>query len=577
MHKRVLGFLIMVTLIVSLTTGCGGNKSETVDVTDQEKSDFTGLSSGNVTLRVWGAKEDEELINQIISSFAAQYKGQATFNISFEPHSEASCKDDLLGDVINAPDVFTFADDQLMSFIASGVLKKVENVIEITGRNIPAACSAASFGSTLYAYPLTADNGYFLFYNKKYVNEEDARTMDGLLGAADACGKKVFMEMNSGWYMYSFFGNTDMEIGLNDDGISTFCNWNAKYTDITGIDVAEAMARIGSNHAFSSVSNDGFAAGAADGTFVAGVSGIWDESAIKDAWGDDYEAVKLPTYTVAGQQLQMASYAGYKLVGVNSYSENADWAAKFADWMTNEQNQKLRFNLRGQGPSNIKASESEDVAGSKAIKALWQQADYSDLQRVGGKYWDAAATFGTLMSEGNPSGKDLQVLLNEMVTGITGEETTGDAPGQEAETTDEAAEDIEKSADGADPEEAKDTEIIVDEKAEDHPEKAVDSPDDEAEKPVGDMQNQYGKDAESNDDENTDKTVEHTITGNGEKIEESKFDTFGERLEGIGGITGKGKIERPKAEETKTNESSDSEKVSEKNTETEDIEHQAQK
>ena len=122
----------------------------------------------------------------------------------------------------------------------------------------------------------------------------------------------------------------------------------------------------------------------------------------------------------------MASYAGYKLVGVNSYSENATWAAKFADWMTNEQNQTLRFEMRGQGPSNLNASKAGAVGESKAIQALQKQAEFSSLQRVGGSYWDPSATFGTIMSEGNPSGKDLQGLLNDMVTGITGEEVTGD-------------------------------------------------------------------------------------------------------------------------------------------------------
>ena len=432
MGKRILGYLVAATLIMSLVVGCGSKAVEN-GVGSDKQADDGELPSGNVTLRVWGAEEDGELINQIISGFTSEYAGQATFNITFEAHSEANCKDDILGDVLNAPDVFTFADDQLMAFVASGVLKKVQNDSDRSVRNLKAAVDAASVGGSLYAYPLTADNGYFLFYNSKELSEEDVQTMDSLLDAAGKKGKKVFMDMNSGWYMYSFFGNTDMEIGLNDDGISTYCNWNAKYTDITGKDVAEAMLKIAANPAFTAVSDEGFAAGAAKGEFVAGVSGIWDENAIKEAWGDDYEAVKLPTYTVAGQQLQMASYAGYKLVGVNSYSENAAWAAKFADWMTNEKNQTLRFNMRGQGPSNKNASASGDVAQSKSIKALQQQAEFSSLQRVGGTYWDAAAAFGKEVSEGNPSGKDLQVLLNEMVKGITGEETTGDAPGNDLE------------------------------------------------------------------------------------------------------------------------------------------------
>lgn len=449
MSKRFFVFFVSLLLITALFAGCG-SKEETA-ATAEAPEEETGLPSGDVSLRVWGADEDEELVNQIISGFIKEYGSMANFNITFEAHSESSAKDEILGDVLNAPDVFTFADDQLMALVASGVLKKVENDSEISGRNLAAASDAASVNGTLYAYPLTADNGYFLFYNKAVISDEAVQSMDSLMAAAGAAGQKVFMEMNSGWYMYAFFGNTDMEIGLNDDGISTYCNWNAKYTNITGRDVAEAMAAIGRNPAFTCESNDGFVGGAADGTFAAGVSGIWDENGIKEAWGDNYAACKLPTYTVAGQQVQMSSYAGYKLVGVNSYSKNQAWAAKFADWMTNEQNQTLRFEMRGQGPSNTNASGAGAVAESKAIQALQQQAEYSSLQRVGGTYWDPAANFGTLMSQGNPSGKDVQVLLNEMVTEITGEESTGDLVTEEGEAApeenkEEATEDVVEEA-----------------------------------------------------------------------------------------------------------------------------------
>lgn len=440
MSKKMLIILLSTVISFGSFSGCGANKSEEESVPETESVSDSELPSGDVSLRVWGSEEDSELINQIISSFVSEYSSQANFNITFEPHSESSAKDDILGDVLNAPDVFTFADDQLLALIASGVLKKVPNDSEIAGRNLAAASEAASFNGTLYAYPLTADNGYFLFYNSKYLTEEDVQTLDGILEVASREGKKFFMEMNSGWYMYSFFGNTDMEIGLNDDGISTYCNWNAKYTNIKGVDVAQAMADIGKNPGFINAGNDDFGIGAANGSIIAGVSGIWDENEIKDAWGDGYAATKLPTYTVAGQQLQMSSYAGYKLVGVNSRSENAAWANKFADWMTNEQNQALRFSMRGQGPSNTAASSTGEVAQSKGLQALQKQAEYASLQRVGGTFWDPATNLGTILSEGNPGGKDLQTLLNEMVTAVTGVESSGNKEGEEGEAEDTASE-----------------------------------------------------------------------------------------------------------------------------------------
>lgn len=440
MSKKMLIILLSTVISFGSFSGCGANKSEEESIPETESVSDSELPSGDVSLRVWGSEEDSELINQIISSFVSEYSSQANFNITFEPHSESSAKDDILCDVLNAPDVFTFADDQLLALIASGVLKKVPNDSEIAGRNLAAASEAASFNGTLYAYPLTADNGYFLFYNSKYLTEEDVQTLDGILEVASREGKKFFMEMNSGWYMYSFFGNTDMEIGLNDDGISTYCNWNAKYTNIKGVDVAQAMADIGKNPGFINAGNDDFGIGAANGSIIAGVSGIWDENEIKDAWGDGYAATKLPTYTVAGQQLQMSSYAGYKLVGVNSRSENAAWANKFADWMTNEQNQALRFSMRGQGPSNTAASSTGEVAQSKGLQALQKQAEYASLQRVGGTFWDPATNLGTILSEGNPGGKDLQTLLNEMVTAVTGVESSGNKEGEEGEAEDTASE-----------------------------------------------------------------------------------------------------------------------------------------
>ena len=115
----------------------------------------------------------------------------------------------------------------------------------------------------------------------------------------------------------------------------------------------------------------------------------------------------------------MASFAGFKLVGVNAYSVNVGDAMDFAAFMTNEQSQVSRFELRGQGPSNVNAAASATVQSAPAIAALAAQASFSDVQRVGGKYWDAAAALGKIVVNGNPDGIELQTLLDNCVAGIT--------------------------------------------------------------------------------------------------------------------------------------------------------------
>ena len=72
----------------------------------------------------------------------------------------------VLADLEGGADVFTFADDQLAALAAAGALDPLEDPEEIRASNLPASVEAASVGDTLYAFPLTADNGYFLYYNK---------------------------------------------------------------------------------------------------------------------------------------------------------------------------------------------------------------------------------------------------------------------------------------------------------------------------------------------------------------------------------------------------------------------------
>lgn len=318
-----------------------------------------------------------------------------------------------------AADVFFLADDQLTSLAAGGALAKVPNADEIKAANTEGAVAAASIGDTLYAYPMTADNGYFLYYDKTYFTDEDVKTLDRILEVAAENEKKFSMEWDSGWYLYSFFGNTGLDFGINDDGVTNHCNWNTTEGDITGADIVNAMLDIAAHPGFINLPDSEFIAGVQDGTIIAGVSGVWNAMEIQAAWGSDYGAVKLPTFTCAERQIQMSSFIGYKMAGANAYSAHVDWALKLADWVTNEQNQILRFEERNQGPSNIKAAASDKVGKVPAIQAVIAQSEYGVLQRVGNNYWDPFVDFGENLAAGNPSGKDPQELIDTLVEGIT--------------------------------------------------------------------------------------------------------------------------------------------------------------
>lgn len=407
MRKR-LCILFLTFLCAASFTGCKAS----------EKKDSGGAETERVELTVWGAEEDTELMSRIIESFRASYQDQAELQITFQAQGESACKDALLGGLEEGADVFTFADDQLNALAAAGAVDPIENADEIRSSNLTSAVEAASVGNTLYAYPLTADNGYFLYYNKQFISEEQAATLDGILEAAAANGRQFVMDWSSAWYVYSFFGNTGLQIGLNDDGITNYCTWNKADGDIRGLDVAQAMLRIAGNPGFANRTDTDFLDGVRNGSVIAGVSGVWNAVAVEEAWGENAGAARLPTYTCADRQIQMASFSGCKLIGVNAYSSHPEWAARLAEWITNEENQRLRFEMRGQGPANITVADSAEIQQSPAIAALLEQSEFSQLQRVGGKFWDPVSLFAGNMAAGNPSGQDLQEQLDQMTADV---------------------------------------------------------------------------------------------------------------------------------------------------------------
>lgn len=375
----------------------------------------------DVTLTVWvGDNQDIEWINGVIDNFKAAYPDN-NYTINVGVQNEGDCSKTVLNDPTAAADVFTFADDQFNSLLNGGALQQVlDGADDIIANNTPESIAAATGeDGNLYAYPATADNGYFMFYNKEYFTEDDVKSFNTMLDKAAAAGKYVGFPMSNAWYFYSWFKGAGLEMHVNEDGVTNSCNWNATDTPITGVQVVEALLAIASNPGFKEADSDPFVAGVKDGSIIAGVSGTWNANVAAEAWGDNYAATKLPTYTVAGQEVQMASFSGFKLVGVNPYSENLGAAMDFAAFMTNEESQVSRFAMRRQGPSNTKALASEVVQAEPAIAAIVAQAPYADVQRVGSKFWDTAAALGKIIVNGNPDGTDLQTLLDNCVAGIT--------------------------------------------------------------------------------------------------------------------------------------------------------------
>ena len=402
--KKMTMCIVIGLLMVSLFSGCGKKKE-------------------NVTLSVWGAEEDQEMLREMVDAFEEKYKDEAEFNITICAENEVTCKETVLIDPKNAADIYTFVDDQFSSLCQNNALleitENVDEIIEANGGKESAAVQSASYDGKLYAYPMTASNGYFLYYNKEYFTEEDVKSFDKMLEIAKENGKKIAMDFTSGWYLYSFFKGAGLNIELSEDGLTHICDWNTTEGKYKGIDVAEAMCKIVANKGFLNCGDVDFVAGAKDGSIIAGINGAWNAQNMLESYGDNYAATKLPEYTIAGDSVQMHSFIGYKLVGVNAYTNNVKWAQRLAEWITNEENQMIRFERKGDCPSNVNAASSKKVIDSPAIAALAAQSEYAHIQRVLDSFWMPVYVYGSTITAGNLDEKSLQVLLDQMVKEIT--------------------------------------------------------------------------------------------------------------------------------------------------------------
>ena len=363
-------------------------------------------------LTLWGSQDDQELLNTLVEEFK-KTDPTNTYNITLGVVGEPDALKKVNEDPTAAADVFAFANDQLRDFVKAGTLYEItKNVDAIKSANVEGSIDAVTLDGKMYGYPFTADNGYFMYYNSEFFTADDMLSLDTMLAKAEAAGKKIFFDLSNGWYIASFFlgGGGSMSIGADGKQIVDFNNEQ-------GVKVGEYIRKFTASPAFITGDDAILQAQAADGTVVAGVSGTWNAGPMAEAYGTGYAATKLPTISLDGKDVQLSSFAGYKVYGVSTNTKHPEQAMALAEFLSNEASQVKRFEVRKLGPSNIKAASSEAVKSDVALNALAMQAAFAKSQKdVLGSYWTPAEAFGTEME--NKSTADMKTLLDAMVEQI---------------------------------------------------------------------------------------------------------------------------------------------------------------
>lgn len=388
-------------------------------------------TSNKISLKAWCAADDLKFEKWLKDKFLEKYSdSRYTIEITFKPVEEPDVAGKVQADVSKAADVFSFPDDQLRALVDSGCIAQVADLLNnnVIAENTDSSVEVCSIDGKPYAFPKTSDNGFFLYYDKRDLTEEDIATFDGMLTKANSLGKSVLYPMDNAWYNAGFFFAA---------GCTTEYDGKTQTTDFDsdkGIEAVKAMCHVAefSNKGLTGTgATADILAGFRNGKLSAAITGTWCGPGIKDAIGaDNVGASKLPTVLMGGEQKQLWSFGGYKIEGVKATTDYPNTAQLFAYYITSADSQKLRYSgamdgdtsiSRGLIPTNKEILATDELKSDAAAQAIEDQRQFSLPQsRVGGKFWTPQGSLGgyILGKSGSLTDAEIKEQLTKTVTGF---------------------------------------------------------------------------------------------------------------------------------------------------------------
>ena len=304
--------------------------------------------------------------------------------------TEVDAASRVLADVAQAPDIYCFAQDQLARLVQADALAKpgVQATANVKAANDSISVSAASIADTLYAYPLTSDNGYYMYYDTSVITNPD--DLAQIVADCEAAGKYICYELENAWYTASFFMATGCVNNwtMNENG--KFTSVEDTYNSEAGIAAMKGMQIVTKSDYYVNASYDFYNAGIV-------VTGIWNANTAEEVLGENFAVTDLPSFTVDGESYHLASFSGNKLMGVKPQAdaEKVAMLHKLAQYLTNTECQLERYEELQWGPSNLEAQASDVVKSNPHFAALALQNQYAVPQGyIHGGWWDVAKLLG---------------------------------------------------------------------------------------------------------------------------------------------------------------------------------------
>lgn len=387
-----------------------------------------------VEINVWATAAEEAVINDVVATYNEGRPEAEQFKVKFTPVAEGDCGVTLSKDptVDGAPALFLCADDHIADLTSKNIIAELKGARreKIEAENTDVAVLGVTQNGSVWGYPVTSDNGYFMWYDKSQVDAETVGNLEALLAHAKSIGKSVLMDLPNGWYANSFImspqacGVNSLYWSKNADGQNVY---TTTWDNEIGVKVSEYVANLLTPYYADGTlkigSNEVIQAGFADRSMIAAVSGTWMENLLAAEIGADLAADKLPEYHIDGKAYQMASFGGSKVYCINKTRpvEEQKTAAALAELLTGKDAQLVRFEKRASLPCNLEAAadprytENVSIGGAAFVK----QSAFACVQSqtAEGRYWDIGKAIGQAYIDSNLNGETwAQFLKGQMDT-----------------------------------------------------------------------------------------------------------------------------------------------------------------
>ena len=404
--RKLLSCISVIGLAALSLTACG------------EKA--PSYSNVGTEITIWATEKEEAVIKAVVEKYNANQKEESSkFKYNFKGVTEADAGTTLAKDptVEGRPALFLCADDHIFNLQSKGIVAELKGSYKehVVANNSAVAVKGATYNDKLYGFPVTSDNGYFLWYNKAALSENDVKSLETVLQKAKDSNKTFGMEINNGWYANSFImspqacGTSSLTWAANAEGkVSYTTTWDNE----AGVKVSEyansLIQPLYESGTFVAAPNEIILQGFQDSSMIAAVSGTWMESDLKKAIGENLGAVKLPEYHIDGKAYQMASFTGSKIYCINTSCtvEEQKAAAALAELLTNADSQLIRYEKRQSIPCNKEAAADKrftenTTISAKALEAQNAAAACVQSQTAQDRYWDIGKAIGQAYLDGN--------------------------------------------------------------------------------------------------------------------------------------------------------------------------------